>query len=224
MDSIPESPCPKCGGPRYREGHAPRCRACRNAAKRLPPNREKKPRKKRAYPPTTRCTKCGVLKTAENTGKSSFACDGLREQCKACRGPAGAAYMRQKRAADPALAQKKSRESARSRRALNPERAREANRRWYRSHPEQMQANNKRVKAMRRGVPGMHTLAEWRALKARYDHRCLCCGKSEPEIVLTEDHVIPVSKGGSNDISNIQPLCLACNCSKGNRHVTDYRP
>jgi 5-methylcytosine-specific restriction endonuclease McrA len=36
----------------------------------------------------------------------------------------------------------------------------------------------------------------------------LCCGEAKP---LTVDHVVPVSKGGSNDISNIQPLCLECN-------------
>lgn len=39
---------------------------------------------------------------------------------------------------------------------------------------------------------------------------------------LTPDHVVPLGKGGSNDISNIQPLCLPCNLKKHNR-CTDYR-
>ncbi len=50
----------------------------------------------------------------------------------------------------------------------------------------------------------------------------LGCGYKEPEIKLTLDHVIPLSKGGRNIIDNIQPLCLACNDSKGTKN-TDYR-
>lgn len=37
-----------------------------------------------------------------------------------------------------------------------------------------------------------------------------------------KDHVVPVLFGGSNDISNIQPLCRSCNSSKGASTV-DYR-
>src|ERR1039458_1052954 len=42
---------------------------------------------------------------------------------------------------------------------------------------------------------------------------CACCGSSGPDI----DHIVPVSKGGTNDRSNLQPLCRRCNNTKGNR-------
>lgn len=53
--------------------------------------------------------------------------------------------------------------------------------------------------------------------------RCALCGCSQNDRPLDVDHIIPRSKGGSNDISNLQALCTKCNRSKGNKDQTDYR-
>jgi len=58
-------------------------------------------------------------------------------------------------------------------------------------------------------------LEEWKELKKKYNYTCLMCGKKEPEIKLSIDHIIPVSEGGTNWIENIQPLCRSCNSKKG---------
>jgi len=68
---------------------------------------------------------------------------------------------------------------------------------------------------------GSHTLGEWENTKAQYNWTCPCCGRREPEIKLTEDHIIPLSRGGSDNIENIQPLCKDCNCAKATK-TTKY--
>ena len=75
-------------------------------------------------------------------------------------------------------------------------------------------AKNKRNRLLNSGVVGVHTFGEWELLKKQYGYTCPCCKQKEPEIKLTIDHIIPLSKGGSDYIENIQPLCRSCNCKK----------
>ena len=81
---------------------------------------------------------------------------------------------------------------------------------------------NERRRSMKLNAIGSHIQGEWENLKAQYDWTCPACGKREPEIKLTEDHIVPLSKGGSDNIENIQPLCRSCNCSKHTK-IIDYR-
>lgn len=48
---------------------------------------------------------------------------------------------------------------------------------------------------------------------------CIYCGSTEN---LTFDHLIPVSEGGSDTISNQVPACQSCNSSKGARDVIEW--
>ncbi len=53
--------------------------------------------------------------------------------------------------------------------------------------------------------------------------RCALCGATKKETILDVDHIKPRSKGGTNDIENLQVLCAKCNRSKGNKDDTDFR-
>ena len=48
----------------------------------------------------------------------------------------------------------------------------------------------------------------------RDNYRCRECGATNKQTRLHVDHIVPVAKGGTNDLSNLQTLCEACNRAK----------
>ncbi len=103
----------------------------------------------------------------------------------------------------------------------NPDKVLEHNRRWREGNPDSATAIRHRRRSRATQAGGSYTPQEWRELCSRYGNKCLRCGRND--VKLTFDHVMPVSKGGTSDISNGQPLCGRCNAIKGNKHI-DYRP
>ena len=121
------------------------------------------------------------------------------------------------------------REQKRKWRAAHPDQNRERKRKWCAAHPEKVAAKSKAQHAKRKGNGGSYTAKQWLQLKKTYG-RCVGCGLSEAAIIalgrtLAADHVLPIAKGGSSNIDNIQPLCHGrggCNNKKAARHI-DYR-
>ena len=60
---------------------------------------------------------------------------------------------------------------------------------------------------------GTHTFPEWQKLYLEFQLRCVRCGQKGDK--LQKDHILPIYRGGADDIENIQPLCGSCNSSKG---------
>lgn len=54
----------------------------------------------------------------------------------------------------------------------------------------------------------------WEEKLIKLEGKCQMCGTKNN---ITIDHIIPLSKGGLNDINNLQPLCFSCNRSKNNK-------
>lgn len=181
------------------------------------------------FTPTLRCRTCGLEKD-----RTAFRRH--RRSCKECQQPTPEKQKKyqeayQERHKEELRRRRKDRYDNDARYGVEKKRLwQRANRkkcveytlRYRKKNPETARAAYRRWKARLMGAAGSHTAKEWIALKVSYGFQCLCCGRQEPEICLTFDHVIPLSRGGSNGIANGQPLCQSCNSSKGNRTI-DYR-
>jgi len=64
------------------------------------------------------------------------------------------------------------------------------------------------------------TVRDIRRLFARCDNQCVECGSQER---LGVDHLIPVARGGRHSIGNLTVLCRACNSSKKDKTLTEWR-
>lgn len=92
---------------------------------------------------------------------------------------------------------------------------------WERVHGEEYwrRANEPhprpRTELERRRAKATNRTKRFRApVFARDGYKCRICGATE-KLVL--DHIVPISKGGCDDPSNLQTLCWSCNSRKGAR-------
>lgn len=90
----------------------------------------------------------------------------------------------------------------------------ETYKRYCKKNPERIAHLKARRYARERGAEGSHTLEEWQELKRKFGNKCVICRAKKS---LTKDHIIPLSEGGTDYISNIQPLCRSCNSKKWKR-------
>ena len=75
----------------------------------------------------------------------------------------------------------------------------------------------KGCKCVKCGIEGKY-FAKEKHLKDRSFHLNLyAIDENDEEVLMTKDHIIPKSKGGSDDISNYQTMCVRCNKAKGNK-------
>lgn len=76
-------------------------------------------------------------------------------------------------------------------------------------------------KASERGAPGTYTLAEVVRLWLAFGKCCAYCEQPTPGLP-EPDHVLPLSRGGSNSITNILPCCHMCNSDKNDQTLDEW--
>lgn len=130
-------------------------------------------------------------------------------------------WMKKQRLLNTPYAQ---RQREQKRKISNSERGKEIQRLWRKKNIAKILFWNRKRVLKKRNVIGSHTQEEWNYLKKLNRFCCAICGISEQELQikwkgkgftkLTRDHIRPLSKGGTDYISNIRPLCISCNAKK----------
>lgn len=179
-----------------------------------------------------RCTGCDEVKQIDDFRKCPGKKDGRASRCKTCMKQHDQQWRdtnRTLKAERQRAYEERHRERVRARHRETMRgyrqrgKGREDVKRWKQKNPEKVRTqaviDGHRRRARKRASDGSFSRQEWLELCGYYGNVCLCCGHDGP---LTVDHVVPLSKGGTNDITNIQPICFNCNNKKGATTI-DYR-
>lgn len=86
---------------------------------------------------------------------------------------------------------------------------------WRKKNPEVVKQYAATRRARKRGAPVGLTAAEWHSILETFDGCCAYCLR--PSAALTQDHVVPLSRGGGHSADNIVPACRRCNGVKKDR-------
>jgi 5-methylcytosine-specific restriction endonuclease McrA len=173
-----------------------------------------------------KCSKCGEEKPLEQFYKQPGCRDGLRPDCKDCvRSRVMRLHFKEH-----------ARHLARLREkwARNREAGIAANRAYYIKNRDKFiaaaltwaKANKEKVYSYQHNwraasrAGGKHTAEEIRALYERQKGKCACCSTDLDKY--HRDHIVPLSRGGTNDIANIQLLCPSCNTAKGAKSLEEF--
>lgn len=149
--------------------------------------------------------------------------DGHKGQCKVCAKAYNAKYRAENNEKEKAYSAKyraENREYFAQYRADNREYYAQHCAKWRKDNPEKKRAIDQRRRARKANAQGTFTADDWKARLAYHDYKCIYCGVEKHETkekYLTMEHLIPLSRGGTNWPSNLAPSCKSCNCSKGTK-------
>jgi len=206
-----------------------KCKKCKNEYKR-PPSRAKRGTSfcsLKCYHEFTHakitcvCKQCGksyqVFQSQRGQIYCSYKCHkesrtkSFIKNCKICAAEFRTSVVREKDNRGKYCSSKCYWQSLRIDPKIKKENARKSVQRYRKAHPEWAQACKSRRRAREVGAEGHYTADEWIEIKNKQNNKCNICGEEKK---LTVDHIVPLSKGGSNYKENIQGLCLSCNSRK----------
>lgn len=100
------------------------------------------------------------------------------------------------------------------------------NKQYADNNPEVIKRNKviteQRRRARKAETSNTLTTKEWQETKLYFENTCAYCGRRYQR--LSQDHFIPLSKGGGYDKDNIIPACRQCNSSKHNSLFEEWYP
>jgi 5-methylcytosine-specific restriction endonuclease McrA len=196
--------CKKCGQSKGRDWHAAH-RDTANASRRERGKAQRRREGARDMPPKFKdgLQYCGTCQqylppTPEYFYKDLTTANGLTPNCKSCL-------------------KKRALEWGQNNKPHAVERAAQ----WRHEHPAEYKVLSKISKARRRNAGQMPNKQEIQELYAQSDDHCSYCGiRLFGEYHL--EHMLPITRGGLNDIENLAIACADCNLSKGDKTFNEW--
>jgi len=182
----------------HKDGYATRCKTCRSAIRRKPRSIKQIEQEKLLSDGLQRCTQCDKIKSLGDFYTRSRNIYRAAERCKVCTGANKRIY-----------------------RAKNRELVNKRSRNWCKRNPEKRRATIERRRARKQQAQGSFSGDDIIALQIAQEGLCIYCKTSIKE-GYHADHIMPLSRGGSNYPSNIQLLCSHCNISKQNKTHEEF--
>lgn len=229
---------------RYTGGYGNQCKTCMAAYSR---ERRARSNQAVDTAEPKMCVGCHRMKMPGEFHRDKSSSNGLKSWCKDCNREYQRAWAAEQRATNEGFVEKqrnRNRIHMRQAHRANPGKFRERARQRYqekekarRAAPDYRARLSDQIRARRRADPAFRlrllqanikrraqkrnqtfhgfSYEEWRGLLDWYHNCCAYCGLEFEK--LEQDHVMPLSRGGLHDISNIVPACRSCNGSKNDR-------
>jgi len=105
--------------------------------------------------------------------------------------------------------------------SMNSEKIAAQRYRWQKANPDRIAAYHHNRRALALGNGGTHTFSDIQTQYNRQMGKCFYCGKKVGNSYHV-DHIVPLSKGGSNGPENIAIACPTCNMSKGAKTPQEF--
>lgn len=193
-----------------KDGFSTYCRACKASYMR----EYQKSYKPKPQPVVTdgikRCSSCerDLPATTEHFYRAKVGKYGIMAICKRCHLERHRQYHQENREHlinVASLYQRENREYVRTRKRL-----------YYRANPEKARELDHRRRARKRNAEGSFTKEDVQLMLRQQKNKCWYCQK-KLNGKYHIDHRIPLSRGGSNNPSNLVLTCPKCNLSKNDR-------